>query len=33
MIFAKAAGPLREEVKKILGREAPELAVHSISPY
>jgi len=33
MIFAKAVGPLREEVKKILGREAPELALHSISPY
>jgi len=33
MIFAKAVGPLREEVKKILGREAPEMAVHSICPY
>ncbi len=33
MIFAKAVGPLREEVKKILGHEVPELAMHSISPY
>jgi len=29
MIFAKAVGPLRAEVKKILGRDAPEPAMHS----
>lgn len=33
MIYAKAVGPLRQEVAKILGHEAPELAMHSISPY
>ena len=33
MIYAKAVGPLRKEVEKILGRPAPELARHSISPY
>ncbi len=33
MIFAKATGPLRAEVKKILGRDAPEPATHSFSPY
>jgi uncharacterized protein len=33
MIFARAVGPLREEVKKLLGRGAPEPAIHSINPY
>jgi uncharacterized protein len=33
MIFARAVGPLREEVKKILGREVPDLSRQSISPY
>jgi hypothetical protein len=32
MIFGKAVGPLREEVKKLLGHAA-DLAPHSISPY
>jgi uncharacterized protein len=33
MIFAKAVGPLRKEVARLLGREAPELANQAISPY
>jgi uncharacterized protein len=33
MIFSRAVGPLRREVSKILGREAPELSRHAISPY
>ncbi len=33
MIYPKAIGPLRREVSKILGHEAPELVPHSISPY
>lgn len=32
MIFAKAVGPLRKDVEKLLGRSA-ELAPHSLSPY
>jgi uncharacterized protein len=33
MIYAKAVGPLRKEVEKLLGHAAPELVKHSISPY
>ncbi|MEZ5402445.1 MAG: anaerobic sulfatase maturase [Bryobacteraceae bacterium] len=33
MIYARAVGPLRKEVEKLLGRPAPELGRHSISPY
>lgn len=33
MIFARSVGPLREELKKILGRDVAMPARHSISPY
>ena len=33
MIYAKAVGPLRKEVEKILGHAAPELVRHSLSPH
>lgn len=33
MIYARAVGPLRGELKKLLGREVPELSRHSLSPY
>jgi uncharacterized protein len=33
MIYARAVGPLRKEVEKLLGRPAPELLRHSLSPY
>jgi uncharacterized protein len=33
MIFSRAVGPLRDEVAKLLGQEARELTMHSISPY
>ncbi|MEZ5354903.1 MAG: anaerobic sulfatase maturase [Bryobacteraceae bacterium] len=33
MIYARSVGPLRKEVEKLLGRKAPELTRHSISPY
>ncbi|MCX6594056.1 MAG: anaerobic sulfatase maturase [Acidobacteria bacterium] len=33
MIYAKATGPLRQELKKILGREVEAPTMHSISPY
>lgn len=33
MIYARAVGPLRKEVEKLLGRPAPELVRHSLSPY
>jgi uncharacterized protein len=33
MIYAKAAGPLRAELKKILGRDVEAPARHAISPY
>jgi uncharacterized protein len=33
MIYARAVGPLRKEVEKLLGRPAPELGRHALSPY
>jgi uncharacterized protein len=33
MIYAKAVGPLRKDVEKILGRAAPDLSFHSIAPH
>jgi uncharacterized protein len=33
MIFRRSVNPLRDEVKKLLGRDVPELTRHSISPY
>lgn len=33
MIYARAVGPLRKEVEKLLGRPSAELARHSLSPY
>lgn len=33
MIYAKAAGPLREDLKKILGRDVSTVPSYSISPY
>ena len=33
MIYAKSTGPLRQELKKILGREVEAPTMHSISPY
>ncbi|MEO7143363.1 MAG: anaerobic sulfatase maturase [Bryobacteraceae bacterium] len=33
MIYAKSAGPLRQEIARILGHEAAPLTKHSISPY
>lgn len=33
MIYKRAVGPLRDDLKKLLGQELPELGKHSISPY
>lgn len=33
MIYAKAVGPLREDLKKLLGRDVGVPAMHAISPY
>jgi uncharacterized protein len=33
MIYARSVGPLRKEVEKLLGRKAPELTRHALSPY
>lgn len=33
MIYARAVGPLRDDLKKILGRDVPAPAMHHISPY
>jgi hypothetical protein len=33
MIYAKATGPLRADLKKILGRDIDAPARHAISPY
>ena len=33
MIYAKSVGPLRGELKKLFGRDMPELMKHSLSPY
>lgn len=33
MMFARSVKPLREDLKKLFGREMPELSRHSLSPY
>ncbi len=33
MIYARSVGPLRDDLKKLLGHEMPELTKHAISPY
>ena len=33
MIYARAVGPLRQDLRKILGHAPPDLQFHSISPY
>ncbi|MEO8026110.1 MAG: anaerobic sulfatase maturase [Bryobacteraceae bacterium] len=33
MIYGRSVGPLRDDLKKLFGREMPDLTAHSISPY
>jgi uncharacterized protein len=33
MIYARSVAPLRKEVEKLMGKQAPELVRHSLSPY